>query len=305
MAIELREQLRIDYLEDERLRQAGVALGILRLDELHPLVSGNKWFKLKENLKAARDAGCNRLLTFGGAYSNHLLATAAAAKYFSFAATGIVRGLHAQALLSDTLQECMTLGMDLVFVSREVYSRKGDDVYLDALQQRYPDAWIVPEGGSNAAGLSGAAGIAAYIPSDSSHVALALGTGTTFAGIRTALDNRIAMTGFPVMKGGAYLETPLGVLIPPAQNNWLLSNDYHFGGFGRHTDTLITFMNDFYEQHSIPLDFVYTGKMMYGIFDRIRTGQIPAGSRVICVHTGGLQGNRSIAQRLCYGPSYS
>ncbi|WP_118972355.1 1-aminocyclopropane-1-carboxylate deaminase/D-cysteine desulfhydrase [Taibaiella koreensis] len=305
MAIKLQEQLRIDYPDDERLRHAGIRLGILRLDELHPRVSGNKWFKLEENLNAAREAGAMRLLTFGGAYSNHLLATAAAAHHLGWESIGMVRGLHAREALTGTLQECAALGMELVFLSREEYNEKESPRFLDILRSRYPQTWIIPEGGNNEAGTKGAGSITRYLPADSTHIAVAIGTGTTFAGIRATLDARIAMLGFPVMKGGAYLEAILKDRIPSTQNNWSLCDAYHFGGFGRHTEALLSFMNDFYERHRIPLDFVYTGKMMCGIFEMIEAGSLPPGSHVIAIHTGGLQGNRSIARHLCYGPADS
>lgn len=298
MAIELPEQIRIDYLSDEELTAAGVRLGMLRLDTIHPLVSGNKWFKLKKNIQAAQAAHAEALLTFGGAYSNHLLATAAAAQAAGMASIGIVRGQPGPGTWSDTLKDCHSLGMDLVFASREIYSRKYDDTYLAQLKEQYPRAWIIPEGGNNEAGRAGAAAITTYLPEDSTHVAVAIGTGTTFSGIRETLDPRIALLGFPAMKGGAYLEPELKQCLSGTRDNWQLCTDYHFGGFARHTETLITFMNMFYDRYQVPLDFVYTAKMMYGITEMIRNGIFPPGSHIIGIHTGGLQGNRSLGHLL-------
>ncbi len=300
MAIELREHIRIDYIRDEMLQAAGIRLGILRLDEIHALVSGNKWFKLKENIRRAKAAGANTLLSFGGAFSNHLLATAGAAQAHGLSAIGVVRGLHARDNPSVTLEECNQLGMQLVYVSREEYRQKDDAGYIEALQQKYPNAFIIPEGGNNEAGQQGAGAIAAYLPADTSLVTLAMGTGTTFAGIRAVLDNKVAMLGFPVMKGGSYLQQEIEKHIPMCQDNWTLSDQYHFGGFARYTDALLAFMNAFYQEHHIPLDFVYTGKMIYGIWDKIRSKEIPAGSHIVAVHTGGLQGNRSVGHLLSY-----
>lgn len=300
MAIELQEHIRIDYIREEMLQVADIRLGILRLDEIHPQVSGNKWFKLKENIGRAKARGADTLLSFGGAFSNHLLATAAAAKANGLSAVGIVRGLHARDNPSVTLRECNQLGMQLVYVSKEEYQQKDDTGYNEVLQKKYPAAFIIPEGGNNEAGLQGVGAIAAYLPEDASLVTLAMGTGTTFAGIRAVLDNKTAMLGFPVMKGGSYLQQEVEKHITISQNNWRLNDQYHFGGFARYTDALLAFMNAFYQQHHIPLDFVYTGKMIYGILDRIRNKEIEAGSHIIAIHTGGLQGNRSVGHLLSY-----
>lgn len=299
MAIELQDSC-VDYIREALLNEAGIRLGILRLDTIHPLVSGNKWFKLKENIKLAQAAGADSLLTFGGAFSNHLLATAAAAQAFGLSTTGIVRGFHGKDKPSPTLLQCAALGMQLEYVSREEYQQKNDPDYLYQLQERYPSAYIIPEGGDNEAGVQGAMAIAGYIPQDATIVAVAVGTGTTFTGILKALNNGQRLLGFPAMKGGMYLQPQIVKHVPDAKSSWQLKDEYHFGGFARYTDSLLAFMNDFYQQHGIPLDFVYTGKMIYGIFDMIRKGLIPAGSHIIAIHTGGLQGNQSIRHLLSY-----
>lgn len=300
MAIELREDLPIDYIHDELLLEAGIRFGILRLDRIHPLVSGNKWFKLKENIEVAKARGAKALLSFGGAYSNHLLAMAAAAKAYDLLPIGIVRGFHGQELPSATLLECAALGMQLVYVSREEYQRKEDPAYLQQLQVQYLGVYIIPEGGNNEAGLSGAAAIARYIPQDADLVMAAIGTGTTFAGVRNGLDSRTGMLGFPVMKGGEYLQQEIAERLQTTGTNWALATGYHFGGFARYNDELLAFMNDFYKKHHVPLDFVYTGKMLYGILDMIRRKEISGKKHVIAIHTGGLQGNRSIGHLLSY-----
>lgn len=298
MAIDLEQRIRIDYIEHDLLLASAIQLGILRLDQIHPQISGNKWFKLKENIKAAQSGGFETLLTFGGAFSNHLIATAATAHQFGLQAIGIVRGFHAREQPSATLLECEALGMKLVYVSREDYNKKTEQDYLEQLQQQYPGTFIIPEGGSNNLGAEGAGAIAAYIPTDADWVVLPIGTGTTFCGIRNKLDEHIAMLGFPVMKGGEYLSEEISNRT--SRGNWLLEASFHFGGFAKYTGELIRFMNDFYAKCSIPLDFVYTGKMMYGIFQMIHEGKIPAGSHIIGTHTGGLQGNRSISRLLAY-----
>lgn len=299
MDIDLHTPVCIDYLRHPLLEAAGSRLGMLRLDEIHPLVSGNKWFKLKENISKARAAAAKGLLSFGGAYSNHLLALAAAANACGMRSVGMVRGLHGRERPTPTLEECRSLGMELVYVSRETYDRKEEEAYLDQLQAQYPGIYIVPEGGDNAAGRSGAGAIAGFIPAAADLVALPVGTGTTFAGIRNVLPEHIAVLGFPVMKGGAYLLPQLEANILPGRENWQLEPAYHCGGFARYDQTLIDFMNLFFEEHNIPLDFVYTAKMMYGIFDRLGNGDL-SGRHIIAVHTGGLQGNRSLSHALTY-----
>jgi 1-aminocyclopropane-1-carboxylate deaminase len=297
MVIEL-QPANIQYMQHVQLERHGLQLGILRLDALHSVISGNKWYKLQAHITAAQLAGKNTLLSFGGAYSNHLVATAAAAQQMGLGSIGMVRGLHAAQHWTDTLKDCAAYGMQLQFLSREQYDCKCEPEYVAELRAIYPDVFIIPEGGNSVYGLSGAGRIAQYIPANASVVACALGTGTTFAGIRQQLPPHIAMLGFPVMKGGNYLASELRN--KTQVTNWELNDSYHCGGFGRHTPELIGFMNRFYEMHGVALDFVYTAKMMLGIFDLIDQGHFAPGSHIVCVHTGGLQGNRSIASQLVW-----
>lgn len=300
MAIEFEESVSIDSIDHALLRSRQIRLGVLRLDRIHPLVSGNKWFKLKENMKAAQQGGFSALLSFGGTYSNHLSAMAAAAQLSGLRSIGMVRGLHGKEQPTETLRSCMETGMELHYMSREAYARKDDPSFLARLQAAYPDAYIIPEGGDNEQGMMGAGAIAAYIPSDVHLVVLAAGTGTTFAGIRRQLDPAVAMLGFPVMKGGMYLRESITQKLGAGQGNWDLNADYHFGGFAKYNDRLTGFMNDFYKQHEVPLDIVYTSKMMYGVFELLSSGHFLVGSNILCIHTGGLQGNRSVSRQLCY-----
>ena len=298
MAIELNTDIGVDYIESDVLQQKNIRLGILRLDKLHPLVSGNKWYKLKDNISKALALGKKGLLTFGGAYSNHLIATAAAAQAFGLGSKAIVRGFHAQENLSPTLMKCASLGMELQFVSREEYDKKNDESYLHHLHHTSPNHFIIPEGGDNQDGINGAAAIAELLPQNLDMVTLPIGTGTTFCGIRNGLSHQVKMLGFPTMKGGDYLSQHIQQHV--SCNNWVLHSNYHFGGFAKHKPALIEFMNNFYHQHKIPLDFVYTAKMMFGIFDLINKDELPNGTRLVCIHTGGLQGNDSIKQLLHY-----
>lgn len=288
----------ISYLQDIRLQERQLKIGLLRLDQVHPVISGNKWFKLKENLRAAQTIKATTLLTFGGAYSNHLVATAAAAQAAGLKAIGLVRGWHGQARTTPTLEACRGYGMELQFLSREAYRLKTLPENLDALKKTFTDTYIIPEGGNNQAGIQGTAGIARWIPAAATHVAVAVGTGTTFIGMAQAVQQDIRLLGFTAMKGGDYLKEHIAPQLPPI--NWQLVTDGHEGGFGKHNPELIAFMNDFYRVQGIPLDFVYTGKMMKRIFRLIDEGFFPENSHLICIHTGGLQGNQSISGHLAF-----
>jgi len=302
MAIDLLKA-EVQALEGPFLEERGIRLSMLRLDRVHSLISGNKWFKLKDNVAAAQHQGKRRLLTFGGPFSNHLLATAAAAQASGLASAGLVRGFHAREQKTPTLADCEASGMELRFLSREDYNRKGDPSFLHQLQQAFPDALLIPEGGNNAAGRQGAGAIASLIPEHTDLVTLPVGTGATFCGIRDALDTGTRMLGFAGFKNGACLEEEIEKNLVLPRSGWELITEFHFGGFARHRPELIRFMNDFYRQFSIPLDFVYTGKMMYGLFRMVADDRISAGSRICAIHTGGLQGNRSLDSLLFYNPS--
>lgn len=298
MAIDFQELIKIDAIENEWTLKNSIQLQMLRLDQIHPVVSGNKWFKLKYNIADAIAKGCSSLLTFGGAYSNHLIATAAAAKAFGLSSIGIVRGLHAKEKFTETLHACENMGMQLHFIERASYDKKEEPYFLQSLKSQFPDSYVVPEGGNNESGRRGTAEIATYIQDKYSHVALAIGTGATFAGIREALDNNIDMLGFTVMKGGDYLNDTIRNALTTSNANWSIVPEYHFGGFAKCNELLIDFMNQFYENHQIPLDLVYNAKMMFGVMEMIKDGRISQGSKVLCIHTGGLQGNQTVSDEI-------
>ena len=271
---------------------AGIQVSILRLDQLDPVVSGNKWFKLKYNLEAAVAAGFKQIITFGGAYSNHLIATAAAASASGLKAIGVVRGLHAQSNLTPTLNACIRHNMQLHFVSRGAYATKEEPAFLDTLMDHFGPSFFIPEGGDNDLGRLGAGDIVTLIPDRTTHICVPVGTGTTLAGIRNQLPITQQMIGFTAMKGGDYLNNEIGETIPPPQNkNWHLQTGYAFNGFAKTTPELIDFIQGFYRTTNIPLDIVYTGKMMYGLQDMISKNRFPAHANILCIHTGGLQGN--------------
>ncbi len=277
------------------------ALDMLRLDVVHPVVSGNKWYKLKHNLQHAIEERYKTVLTFGGAYSNHLVAAAAAAKQYGLRSIGIVRGTYAQDSITPTLLECVEYGMELQFVSREEYAMKEEGDYLLQLSQRFDTPYIIPEGGANEYGRIGCEEIASFIDNKYTHICLAVGTGTSFCGVANALPADTNVYGYAPMKGGDYLNEIIDIYLEADKRaNKKIYADWHFGGFGKRTDELIGFMNEFYRMNEIPLDMVYTGKMMAGIQQQLQQQVFPADARILCIHTGGLQGNASVQQSLIY-----
>jgi len=277
-------------------------VAMLRLDLLHPVISGNKWFKLKHNLAFAQQQGFKTIVTFGGAYSNHLVATAAAARHFGLAAVGIVRGMHSRDRLTPTLEQCQYYGMTLRFETIQNYRRKEDSAYVQQLHASYQQAFIIAEGGANDLGREGAGAIASFVPDSYTHICVSLGSGTTFIGLGNALPPSQALIGFAPMKGGSYLqdETAKYINVLPGAVRTIFDR-WHFGGFGKCDQQLIDFMNRFYVANDIPLDLVYTAKMMYGVQDLIAAGYFPPFANILCIHTGGLQGNTSISGLLSYG----
>jgi 1-aminocyclopropane-1-carboxylate deaminase len=258
-----------------------IQAAMLRLDLLHPEVSGNKWFKLKYNLEAA---GKRTILTFGGAYSNHIAATAAACKLSGLPAIGIIRG-EKPATLSHTLQQAIADGMQLEFISREAYRQKDTTNW----NKYYPDAYIIPEGGNNEAGVRGCRDILSLADTSSfTHILCATGTGTTLAGLISSTKPHQQVRGYVVLKGAAYLKEQVALLTQGT--NWQLVHDYHGGGYAKTSPELISFINNFYRETQIPLDVVYTGKLVWG-FSR---SYFPPGSKILLIHTGGLQGNLSL-----------
>lgn len=259
---------------------------MLRLDELETDVSGNKLFKLYYFLQQAIKEN-KGILTFGGPWSNHLAATASACKMMNINCIGIVRGEELQ-VYSNTLQFCADHDMQLKFVSRSVY----DDIKMKSSIPHFDAGYIiVPEGGYSEKGAKGAALINQFFSNKSfTHICCSIGTTTTFAGLLT--NNQYKYLGFTALKNMTDVDERINHLKDNAEKViYKIIQDYHFGGFAKYTPELITFMNEFYQSHHIPLDFVYTGKMMFGISDMIANNYFPADSRILCIHTGGLQGN--------------
>ena len=275
---------------------------IKREDQIHPLVSGNKFRKLKYNVQEAVKQKHTTLLTFGGAFSNHILATAAAGNLNQLQTVGVIRGDELGVNCSKTLETNPTLrtaselGMKFEFVSREDYRNKTSARFLHKLQEKYENFYLVPEGGTNDLAVKGCEEILEKEDYQFDYICSCVGTGGTISGIINSAQKHQKILGFPVLKGG-FLKNEVQ-RYSKFKNNWELINDYHFGGYGKYTEELIHFINRFKNETDVPLDPIYTGKMMFGILDRIQKNKFPKGSKLLIIHTGGLQGIDGFNHRL-------
>lgn len=269
-----------------------ISVSMLRLDAIHPIISGNKWYKLQHNLLEAQAAGKTALLSFGGAYSNHLIACAAAAHSMSWSSIGIVRGEQAASQLNPVLSQCQAYGMQLHFISRAEYAQSNTEAAQAYWQALYPHTWLVPEGGANAAGRLGAANICQFIPRDITDIVLSVGSGTTMIGIAQAAQAHQRIWGFAPMKGGAYLLDEMKAYLNAKQyQQCRLIDQFHFGGFGKMPSIVAEYMQDFERKYGFALDRVYTAKMMMGLATMIAEAHFPTEAKILCIHTGGLTGN--------------
>ena len=271
-----------------------IQIFLKREDLLHPHISGNKFRKLKYNLLEARKLKVNTILTFGGAFSNHILATAAAAKENDFKAIGVIRGeeLVNQYKENPTLVLAEQFGMKFYFVDRKTFRLKNDNDFIAELKNEFGDFYLVPEGGTNDLAIKGCEEILTNDDSDFDYICCAVGTGGTISGlINSSNIEKHKIIGFSALKGD-FLNDDIRKFAK--QDNWKLITDYHFGGYGKVKPELITFLNKFYAQTRIPLDPVYTGKMMFGIVDLIEKGFFPDNAKILAIHTGGLQGIKGI-----------
>ncbi len=284
---------KINLLHGDLCKEKKIELSMLRLDEIHPVVSGNKLFKLKYFLNTAKKSKHKTIITFGGAYSNHLAATAFACRTEGVKCIGFVRG-EEPALLSSTLLFCREQGMQLEFMSRIEY-KKIDTEFQLSLLNKYGDHTLIPEGGFSPTGAKGAEDIMKLFNGKNySHICCPVGTATTFAGLINGNTNPSIIMGFSVLKNLVDIENRLKKLDADKCKEYKFIADYHFGGYAKNTSELIEFMNIFYRDNKIPLDFVYTGKMMFGVYDLIKKDYFPISSNILCIHTGGLQGNNSL-----------
>lgn len=273
----------------------GVRLLVKREDLNHPYVSGNKWWKLKYNLEEAQRAGHDTLLTFGGAYSNHLYATAAAAHELGMKSIGIVRGERTEPL-NHTLSFAESRGMKLHFISREAYRKKNEHEFLQSIRNQFGDVYIIPEGGTNEFAVRGCAEFAKTLEHeiDFDYLCLPIGTSGTMAGVIEGLSSNKKVIGFSSLKGGEFLKNEIQSLVSGRKLNWQINTDFHFGGYGKTTPELMLFIEDMKKIYQLPLDQVYTAKTMMGIFDLIRQNYFEPESTILVLHTGGLQGNQTV-----------
>lgn len=289
----------LQQLHDKLFEKKGIEVFIKRDDLIHDHVQGNKWRKLKYNLYEARLNKQNTLLTFGGAYSNHIYATAAAAKLFHFKAIGIIRGEEPE-IKSETLHFAASKGMELYYMDREMYRQKNDPSNIESLRVQIGDFYYLPEGGTNVHALEGVEEIIEELNIPFDYVCTACGTGGTLAGLVAGLRGKNQAIGFSSLKGEDTLTQKVNELVKEYTavefTNFSINFDYHFGGYAKVKPELIEFIKHFKNKFGIQLEPVYTGKMFYGLFDLIQKDYFPKGSRIVALHTGGLQGLSGYAE---------
>ena len=284
-----------DTLHGKIYTDKNITVTVARLDKIHSDVSGNKLFKLHYFVKACLQTSHKTLLTFGGAFSNHLVATAYLCNANNLISIGIIRG-EKPVQLSHTLIRCMKLGMQLKFVSRVNYKENGSEL-LSNLSTQFGDFIMVPEGGYSNEGAKGASLIMDVVNRDFyTHICTCVGTGTTLAGLLLKKKSHQQIIAIPVIKNMTDIFERLNFLEIEENNKPIIFDEYHFGGYAKYTEELITFMNCFYEEEKIPTDFVYTAKMMYAVTDKLKNNYFQSGSNILCLHTGGLQGNKSLKE---------
>ncbi|MEO6176667.1 MAG: pyridoxal-phosphate dependent enzyme [Flavobacterium circumlabens] len=278
----MNQEIHIDF-------QNNISLTIKREDLIHPFISGNKFRKLKYNLLQAKAENKKTVLTFGGAFSNHIAAVAFAGKEYGFKTIGLIRGeeLFGKIEENPTLKFAQENGMQLEFVSREDYRLKNEISFLENLKQQFGDFYLVPEGGANELAVKGCEEILTAEDAVFNYVCCAVGTGGTISGLINSAHPDQKILGFPALKGD-FLKDEIRIFAK--KDNWDLISDYHFGGYGKINLELIEFINAFFDENKVPLDPIYTGKMVFGVIDLIRKNYFPAHSKILLIHTGGLQG---------------
>ncbi|APX99542.1 1-aminocyclopropane-1-carboxylate deaminase/D-cysteine desulfhydrase [Lacinutrix venerupis] len=276
---------------------SNVSLYIKREDAIHNIISGNKYRKLKYNIEAAKSKNKTVLLTFGGAFSNHIAAVAAAGNVYGFKTIGVIRGEELASKIDEntTLNYARNCGMVFKFVSRSDFRKKNDSNFIEALRMEFGNFYVIPEGGTNSLAVKGCEEILLEEDYNFDYVCAPVGTGGTLAGLINGSKPNQQILGFSALKGD-FLQEDISKFAK--QNNWELVNNYHFGGYAKINTDLITFINRFKTENKIQLDPIYTGKMMYGIVDMIKNNYFPEGSRILAVHTGGIQGIAGMNNRL-------
>ncbi|GAA4352504.1 pyridoxal-phosphate dependent enzyme [Hymenobacter saemangeumensis] len=284
----------LQELAEPAAQTQGVRLLLWRDDLAHPELPGNKARKLKYNLAAAREQGHTTLLTFGGAYSNHIAAVATAGRLYGLRSIGLIRGDETRPL-NPTLAQAQADGMALHYLDRSSYRRRQEPAFLQEVMARFGPAYLLPEGGTNALALPGCAELVAEIREQVAFdaLAVAVGTGGTLAGLLTGLRKPEQALGIAALKDGGFLRAEVDALTQQACGqtftNYSLQTDYHLGGYASYSADLLAFIEQFRQRHSILLDPIYTGKLLYGVLDLIRKEHFARGSTVVAIHTGGLQ----------------
>ena len=290
-------QVENQFVKLPLLSEKQITLYIKREDLIHPLISGNKFRKLKYNIAEAKAKGHSTLLTFGGAFSNHIAATAYAGKEYGLKTIGIIRGeeLEGRWRGNRTLRLAATHGMRFKFITRDAYRKKKTPHFLKLLEKSFGSFYLLPEGGSNALAVKGCEEILRPGDKEFDVICCSVGTGATLAGIANSASSVQQVLGFPALKGDFLKEDICKFAF---KENWELKSDYHFKGYAKVSQELIDFINDFYEKTQIPLDAVYTGKMIFGILDMVKKNHFLPRTKILAIHTGGLQGIAGMNQRL-------
>lgn len=297
----INEDIPLEEVRDPLLMKRNISLFIKREDFNHPQLSGNKWYKLKYNLKEAKRQGKYILLTFGGAYSNHIYATAAAGKIFNFQTIGIIRG-EEHLPLNPTITFAKECGMQLYYLNRKDYRKKDSDELIARLKKDFGDFYLLPEGGTNELAVQGCVEIIANIEIKYDYICCPCGTGGTLAGLITGLKGKKFAMGFAALKNASFLKENVKSLLKTKNGNlfgnWDINLDYHFGGYARFNKQLIDFIDRFISLTGIQIEPIYTGKMLFGIYDLISKGYFRKGSKILAIHTGGLQGLNGLRNKI-------
>ena len=285
--------LSFDQITSDRISSFNnhhIEVEVLRLDKVDKVISGNKWFKLRYYIEEAKANDKKGILTFGGAWSNHIVATAAACQLHGLQSIGIIRG-EESLYLSNTLKMANDMGMQLVFIPRSSYQKKEIPASLDVTNYA-----IVDEGGYGRPGANGASTILNWCNKSYTHYCCAVGTGTMMAGIINSVSSGQQVVGISVLKNNFSLPSLVRSLLDGDKKNWTILHDYSFNGYAKHTPELLQFMNAFYRRTGVPTDFVYTGKLFYAVTDLVEKNYFPPGSKILVIHSGGLQGNTSLKE---------
>ena len=295
------ENTPVQSISDPLIKTANVNLLVKREDLNNKYFSGNKWHKLNYNLINAKEKGYDKLLTFGGAFSNHIYAVAAAGRIFSFETIGIIRGERYKQL-NPTLSFARSRGMKFHYIDRKTYRDKYNKDLLNYFRKKFGNFYLIPEGGTNELAVKGVSDFVSKINVDYDYICCPCGTGGTLAGIIKAVKHKKQNIGFSVLKGGEFLIKNVESLVNKNDTenftNWKINLDYHFGGYAKINSRLIDFIERFERENNIPIEPIYTGKMFYGIYDLILKGYFDKGKTILAIHTGGLQGLEGMKRKI-------